>query len=235
MNRWFNRRSAGWWLGILLVVGLVVWVVTDLAIPRPHSIRQFDPNSVARIETAIWRSYVNNGRVSLYRQLAGGLRSQFNTPYWRSYGLAFQASRAAFVLKEGNTPADYEAAVPLLLDYYTAVKRLSGESFDPQAMARLDVEAWAMHRNRGRYSYDDLARILAQSAGTLYGLPPARFADYGVLRAQAIRQYDEARRRNPVPKEADWQRMEQQLHWAWQSLSRVLALDRLERAGRVAK
>jgi phage terminase Nu1 subunit (DNA packaging protein) len=231
MNRFFHRRTAGWWLLALTILSLVIWIVTDLTIPRKHSIRQFDPNSVARIETSMWRSYYNKSRVTLFRQLAGGLRSQFNAPYWRSYGLAFQASRAAFVFKEGQSRAEYEEALPLLVDYYAAIQRLTQEKFDVQKVARLELEWWIIHRERNRYSYDDLAKALAQTAGALYGIPPDRFADYSQLRTQAMRQSDEAQKRGP--KEADWQRIEQQLHWAWQSLYRVIVLDDLSKKQKV--
>ena len=214
------KTSHQFWL--LVLMGLVIWIATDLYIPREHTIRQFDPNSVARIETAMWRSYCNQSPFKLYRQLAGGLRSQFNAPYWRSYGLAFQASRAAFVFKEGTAKADYEKALLLLIDYYTDIQQLTKEKFDVQKVARLELDWWIIYRERDNYSYDDLAKALAQTAGALYSVSPDKFTDYSQLRAQAMRQCDEAQKRGMI-KEADWQRIEQQLHWAWQGLHRVVA------------
>lgn len=213
------KTSHRFWL--LVLAGLLIWIATDLYIPREHSIRQFDPTRVASIETAMWRSYYNQSPFKLYRQLAGGLRNQFNAPYWRSYGLAFQASRAAFLFKEGASRTDYEKAIPLLEDYYSDIQQLSKEKFDIKKVARLELEWWIIHRERDKYSYDDLAKALAQTAGALYGVSPDKFADYGNLRAQAMRQCDEAQKHGMI-KEADWQRIEQQLHWAWQGLARVV-------------
>ncbi len=40
--------------------------------------REFDPDEVARLETAMWRSYYEKQRVSLFNQLAELLRTQYH-------------------------------------------------------------------------------------------------------------------------------------------------------------
>lgn len=46
-------------LKILSVAAVLVgaWVAYDLYSPRTAHLRQFDPDEVARLETAMWRSY----------------------------------------------------------------------------------------------------------------------------------------------------------------------------------
>lgn len=212
-------RPLHYWL--IALAALVIWIATDLFTPQTLSIRQFDPTRVASIETSVWRSYQSGSTFQLYRRLAGGLRAQLGVSFWRSYGLAFAASRAAAQIRDGQSPADLEKALPLLVDFYTRLQTLTAEKFDPQKVARAELTIWMLHQQKK--TDIELARALAQQAGALYNLPPDRFRDYGTLRAQAIRQYDEAtKQKGSFVKEAAWERMGQQLDWAWQGLARVV-------------
>ncbi|GAB3565562.1 hypothetical protein GCM10027578_13170 [Spirosoma luteolum] len=211
------RRPFGLWRWLL--VGLLIWIGTDLFVPRKHSIRQFDPATVAQLETDMWRAYYDKNPALLFWQLAGGLRQQFGAPFWRSFVLAFQATRAAFVFKQGGSQADYDQALPLLETYYDAVQRLSIESFRVPDMAREELNWWIVHRQRDRYTYADLALALDRTAAVLYERPAPAFARYGQLRAEAMRLCDEAGR---GATEADWQRIDQVLNQAWSELHRVV-------------
>lgn len=199
---------------------LALWIASDLFIPRKHSIRQFDPTAVARLETAMWRSYYDRNPVLLFWQLAGGLRQQFQAPFWRSFTLGFQATKAAFVFKRGQSNADYQQALPELTTYYGDIQELTVESFTIPDMAREELNWWIVHRQRDRYSYVDLADALDSTAAVLYRQPIARFTRYGQLRADAMRLCDEAGR---GATEADWQRIEQRLNQAWSELHRVVS------------
>ncbi|MVM30859.1 hypothetical protein GO755_12525 [Spirosoma sp. HMF4905] len=212
-GRWF------WW-GILLA--LVVWVVVDLYIPRKNSLRQFDPKEVARLETAMWRSYYEKKPVLLFWQLATGLRQQFHAPFWRSFTLGFQASKAAFDFKEGHSRADYQRTIPDLISYYESIQALSTESFDVPKVAKLELEWWIVHRQRERYSYDDLANALVQTSAALYSQPAAPFTTYGRLRADAMRLCDDVRNHPGGATEADWQQIDAVLRRAWGELHTVV-------------
>jgi len=50
---------------IVLVIALVTiaWIVFDLYAPRTAHLRDFDADEVARLETAMWRSYYDKQRV----------------------------------------------------------------------------------------------------------------------------------------------------------------------------
>lgn len=123
--RWFR-------LGLL---ALLVWIAVDVFVPRQHSLRQFDAADVARLETAMWRSCYDKNPVLLFWQLAGGLRHQFHAPFRRSFGLAFRATRAAFVFRQGQSRGDYQRALPILTDYYRSIQDLSEEQFDIRRVA----------------------------------------------------------------------------------------------------
>lgn len=230
-----QKKPTRWlWRGVLLT--WLIWVATDVFVPRKHSIRQFDPAAVARLETAMWRSYYDKNPVLLFWQLAKGLREQFHAPFWRSFGLAFQATNAAFVFKQGQSQTDYRQALPTLVDYYQSIQELCSESFNVQRVAALELNWWIVHRQRDRYSYADLADALAQTSAALYNRPASAFIPYAQTRADAMRLCDEAqsvRRRGGFAgqhptgaTEADWQRIERVLNQAWGKLHKIVQAGR---------
>lgn len=217
-----RQRKPGFWLWRGTLLGLLIWIATDLLIPRQNSIRQFDPKEVARLETDMWRSYYDKNPLLLFWQLAGGLRQQFHAPFWRSFGLAFQATQAAFIFKQGTSRPDYEKTLPRLISYYDAIQELTIEQFNVRSVAKLELEWWIVHRQRDRNSYADLANALVQTSAALYTQPAAPFATYGRLRAEAMRLCDEAGRQPGGATEADWQRINQELGQAWSVLHQAV-------------
>ena len=206
------------WFGWGALLALSIWISTDLYVPRKHSIRQFDPSEVARLETDMWQSYYAKNPALLFWQLAAGLRQQFHASFWRSFVLAFQATKAAFVFKRGTSRPDYQQTLPGLVSYYRAIQELTVESFDVPKVAQLELEWWIVHRQRDRYSYSDLADALVQTSAALYRQPPTDFIPYGKLRADAMRRCDEAGQKSGGASKADWERIEVVLTQAWSDL-----------------
>src|SRR5205085_5930209 len=95
---------------LALLVILSAWIAFDLTRAQTTSIRRFDPDEVARLETAMWRSYYDRRRLRLFFQLGELLRTQYRFPFWQSQRVAYHAARAAFVFKDGHSRADYEHA-----------------------------------------------------------------------------------------------------------------------------
>ena len=83
---------------IVLVIALaaVAWIIFDLYAPRTAHLREFNPDEVAQLETAMWRSYYDKQRVRLFNQLSELLRTQYNMPLIRSNRVAYYAANAAF-------------------------------------------------------------------------------------------------------------------------------------------
>jgi hypothetical protein len=208
------------------MLALVLWISTDLFVPRKHSIRQFDPAEVARLETNMWRSYYGKNPVLLFWQLAGGLRQQFHAPFWRSFVLGFQATKAAFTFKQGKSRTDYQETLPDLVAYYESIQALTIEQFDVPRVAKLELEWWIVHRQRDRYSYHDLANALVQTSAALYNQPSRDFAVYGPLRADAMRLCDEAGRKEGGATEVDWQQIDGVLNKAWGALQKTVQESR---------
>ena len=209
------RRRLAVLLAVLVLFG--AWLVYDMYAPRRTSLRRFDPDEVARLETAMWRSYYSRQRALLFRQLAELLRTQYRLPLWRSNAVAFRAAKAAFVFKDGRARADYERALPDLVSFYRSIREVSDTDFDVERAARLELEWWIVHRERKSHAPGDLARALADLQAEIYRAPPECFAEHARLRADAMEIRDTKAEVGGVT-EDDWRRIDDLLHASWRSL-----------------
>ncbi len=109
-----------------LLAALLAWVAFDLYAPRRTSLRDFDPDEVARLETAMWRSYYSRERLRLFRQLAELMRTQYRMPFWRSNAAAFRAAQCRLRLQgrslaapttSGRSQTSSSSTAPSALSY----------------------------------------------------------------------------------------------------------------------
>jgi hypothetical protein len=206
---------------LVIIIALIAYTAFDLLAPRASRMRGFDPNEVARLETAMWRSYYDKQQLRLYNQMTELLRSQYNLPFIRSNTVAYQAARAAFVFKGGHNRQEYEKALPYLVSFYAAIRNVSDIPFDVERAARLELEWWIIHRERDKHQSGDLARALAALSSELYQMPAERFTVHARLRAEAMTIRD-TKADNGGVAEADWARIDELLHASWQSLFNVV-------------
>jgi hypothetical protein len=211
------RRKRRLLIAAVALVSLLGWLAFDLFAPRRTRLREFDPNEVARLETAMWRSYYERRRFDLFRQLAELLRTQYRLPFARSNAVAFRAARAAFVFKDGRGRPDYERALPDLVKFYSEIREVSDVPFDVERAARLELEWWIVHRERRRHQPGDLERALADLAAEVYRVPAERLAEHAALRAEAMSIRDTKAEQGGVT-EDDWRRIDELLHASWRSL-----------------
>jgi hypothetical protein len=204
-------------LTVLILAGTAAWAAADLWGPRSTSLRQFDPDNMARLETQMWRSYYDKERLRLFNELAVLLRQQYHMPLLRSYVVAFHAAKAAFVFKDGTKRSDYERALPDLVDYYAAIRRMSDTPFNVQEAARLELEWWIAHRQRDIHAPGDLDSALAVLAAEIYRRPADHFREHAKYRAEAMILRDQLWEQNGVT-EDDWQKIDQLLVESWRSL-----------------
>ena len=200
-----------------LALLLAAWVAFDLYRPVRTSLREFDADEVARLETAMWRSYYSRERVKLFGELAELLRTQYRLPFWRSNTVAYRAAKAAFVFKDGRGRPDYERALPDLESFYTSIRAVADTDFDVARAARLELEWWIVHRERRAHAPGDLDRALADLQAELYRIPSERLAEHARLRAAAMEIRDTKAEQGGVTEE-DWRRIDELLHGSWRSL-----------------
>jgi hypothetical protein len=201
-------------LGILLAG----WVAFDLYMPHKVDIREFDADEVARLDTAMWRSYYSKERLKMFAELTELLQKQYKLNFWRRQLIAFYAAKAAFVFKDGNSRADYEKALPPLEKFYGEIHDISTTDFDVKKAAQLELEWWIVHRERKKYQEGDLARALAEAAAAVYQMPSQNFMEYGAYRAEAMKIRDTKAEEAGSITEEDWQKMDELLHISWRSL-----------------
>lgn len=206
---------------LIIVVLLAAWIAFDLYKPHKVDIRQFDADEIARLDTAMWRSYYSRERVRMFSELTEVLEKQYKLPFWRRQLMAFYAAKSAFVFKDGKSRADYEKALPALEKFYSEIRDISTTDFDVKRAAQLELEWWIVHRERKKYQEGDLANALADAASALYNAPKEKFLEYGRFRAEAMKIRDTRAESGGVSEE-DWQKIDELLHQSWRSLHNAL-------------
>jgi len=208
-------------LFLMCLAGLLVvlsgWIAIDLFGRRTRSLRDFNSSEVARLDTAMWRSYYAKQRLPLFFLLTDLLRKEYHLPWWRSQWVAYQAAKAAFVFKAGRSRNDYEKALPYLRGFYGAISGVSDAPFDVDRAAKLELEWWIVHRERERHSTEYLPKLLAETAAVMYHLPYEALLEHGKLRAEAMRIRDVQAATGKVT-EQDWTQIGSLLDKSWLSL-----------------
>jgi len=204
---------------LLIAVLLVGGVLYDLYFPRTAKMREFDADEVARLETAMWRSYYDKKQLQLFNQLSELLRTQYHMPLVRSNQVAYYAVNAAFIFKDGKTERDYEKAVPDLVKFYGAIRKMSDIPFDVDRVARLELQWWIIHRERWKRQPDELPKALAEVQAAIYGVPIDRLMEHGRLRAQAMAIRDRKADHGQAMTEEDWTKINDLLGQSWRSLA----------------
>ncbi|MBK9214744.1 MAG: hypothetical protein IPM59_03975 [Chloracidobacterium sp.] len=214
MRRWLLRLLL---VGATIVVLMAVWIGLDLNWSYKVDIRDFDPDEVARLDTAMWRSYYERERLRLFRELTELLGHQFHFPFWRRQLVAFHAAKGAFVFKDGHSRDGYLNAMPDVQRFYEQIRDVSITDFDAHRAAELEVEWWIVHRQRKMHQPGDLSRALAEAAAAVYRLPAENFTEHADLRAQAMEIRDSKAEAGGVT-EGDWRHIDELLHRSWRSL-----------------
>lgn len=200
-----------------LVAAVGIWIAIDLYRPHKVDIRAFDADEVARLDTAMWRSYYSRERLRMFGELTELLATQYKLPFWRRQLVAFYAAKGAFVFKDGRTREEYEQAIPDIERFYNEIRDVSTTPFGARRAAELEVEWWIVHRQRKDHKEGDLARALAEGASAIYDMPADKFMEHGDLRAKAMDIRDTKAESGGVT-EDDWQSIDRLLHRSWASL-----------------
>lgn len=216
-----RRTKIGIAAAVMVAAGMA-YALVDLYGPRQTNIRQFDPDEVARLDTAMWKSYYGRERLRLFLELGEVLRSQYQLPFVRSNAVAVKAAKAAFVFKDGKSRSDYEKALPDLVAFYREIRAVSTTPFDVERAASLELEWWIIHRERDRHDPNDLVVALAALAGEVYQEPAEAFMEHARLRAEAMTIRDTKAAAGGVTEE-DWARIDLLLHESWRSLHEVVS------------
>lgn len=206
---------------LIFLLIITIWIAADWYWPVKSSIRKFHANEVALLDTKMWRSYYAGERISMFLQFAHLLRSQYDAPFWRSYIIAYYGARAAFIFKKGSDYNDYSKALPYLRTFYVQVQRLVTEKLDVEEAAHSELKWWIVHRERNKYSYNDLEKALQKNASAIFGRPDTLFTRYAFFRTKAMELRDRRQLTGGLT-QSDWDTIENDLRRSWGHLHMVV-------------
>jgi hypothetical protein len=181
----------------------------------PRSIRIFEPDRLAHLETRMWQAYYEGARVRLFRLLVTTLREQYRYPYAKAARAAFHLARAASTFSKLR--GDYEQVLPDLEAAYAIAREWTGAPFDPASVARAELAWWVARRQPGQDDVASVGRGIATEYAQLYSVPVTCVAEAGRLRAAA------AHLRDQGGKQADWAEIDRLLLQSFRALSHAVS------------
>ena len=183
---------------------------------RP-SLRNFSPESVAELETTMWRAYYRHDFFRLFWLLMKLFKQQFGTRAITNLRLAYHSAIAAKAFrKTGNEKTTLRS----LEKYYKLLSRRSGENFNAAQAAETELNWWVVHRYPENGS---LAEALSKNMAVLYSLPIKSLFAYGKYRAQAMHLRDTAAHKNK--NEPDWLSIQKALNSSYTALSKAVTIE----------
>jgi hypothetical protein len=211
MGRTFTRR-----LAVVLLVLASFGLALALTPPRgPRSLREFDADRLAALETRMWRAYYGKERARLFGLLVSMLREQYHYSWAAATVQAFHLARAAATF--GDVTDHAEIVLPDLEAAYGPVRAWTGATFDARAVARAELAWWQARRVPGRNSVEEVGQLIADEYALLYDSSPPAMLTPALLRAQAAALHD-AHAANP-----DWTAIAGLLRQSYRELRLALA------------
>jgi hypothetical protein len=182
--------------GVFLLIAMTV-IYGLIAPPSgPRTLRRFDPDRMADLETRMWQAYYSKENVRLFGLLVVTLREQYHYSWLTAATQGYHLARAAAAF--GNARAHYEVVLPDLEAGYATAKEWLRAHFDPAAVARAELTWWVARRTPGDDSPEHVATLMADAYALLYEVPRSTVMRPALLRAQA------AALRDSAAEDPDW-------------------------------
>ena len=207
-------------VALRIVVVFVVIAAFGMAFvltpPRgPRSLRQFDADRLASLETRMWQAYYAKERPRLFLLLVTTLHEQYHYPWATATLEAFHLARAAS--RFAGLTENYDAVLPDLEAAYDRARSWTGSTFDARAVARAELAWWEARRVPGRNSPEQVGQLIAAEYALLYESSAEAMATAAFLRARAGAMRD-AGAANP-----DWDAVGRVLRESYRELRLALA------------
>lgn len=153
-------------------------------VPRPADLRAFDPGTMARAETAMWKHYYEHRYFPLYLDLYNLARQEQGFSPWDSFSLALSAVRAAKSFQPTRSRSEADAALPPLIEYFRTLSRAAPIAVDPEKIAQTELDWWQARREKAKP--EDYGLTIARVSSLLYGKDDDAIRRSGVMRANAM-------------------------------------------------
>src|SRR5437870_3524521 len=117
------------WAAIVLVMLIAFGAAFVLTPPRgARSMREFNPDRLAALETRMWHAYYAKENVRLFALLVTMLHEQYHYSWATAAREGFHLARAAATF--GGTRSHYEVVLPDLEAAYAKAKSWTNAGFD---------------------------------------------------------------------------------------------------------
>jgi hypothetical protein len=175
-------------VALLLVVSSVAVRAATMAPPRTSDVpalESFDPVRVGTIEQEAWAAYYQREWARLLQLMLDMIQGQFGLSPAQSLEAAYFTTQAQVVWADRGARGG--EAEDLMRQFYALVREPAGGQYDVDRAANLEVNWWAVHRNRDQYPDSSaLAQALADLYAEVYRLPAPAALPAGEHRAQAM-------------------------------------------------
>jgi hypothetical protein len=177
-----------------------------------RSLKQFNPEKVAKLEVGMWKAYYNRNFPKLLLLLVNLLHQQFGLNYFYSIVAAYYSGSAAMEFRRTRGDENAKIILGKLINFFKIVSDHSLEKFNYVKAAESELEWWLVDRYPERYS---ISRIdaLKNNMAIVYNTNPDKMESYARYRAEAMIIHDETK-----TKGADWQKIEPLLIRAYSAL-----------------
>jgi hypothetical protein len=174
-----------------------------------------NPERLAVLDLELWQLYYGHRWIRLAWRLVNVLREGFGLSRVAAWQTAFWFGRAAMRFRQTYFGKGAEA-LPDLRRGYAVVRRDSGLTFDPQAVAEAELAWWEARRDPSRSQPEQVGELMAELYARLYGGTHHRFVAAAQLRAEAawLRDQHEA--------DPPWPRIHEGLQASYRELKNAL-------------
>ena len=153
----------------------------------------FDPDSLARLETRMWKAYYRRQPARLFDWLVLALREQARVSWPTALAASVLLTRAAAGF--ARAAGDYDRFAPDIGRAY----RLLGlpDEIDATEVARSELRWWVVRREVGLAAGAAAGDAITGLYSAIYKLPPEALAEAGRLRGQAAEVRDRGAAADP--------------------------------------
>ncbi len=166
------------------------------------SLRSFDADAVAWLETRMWEAYYAKHDLRLFLLLVRLIAQQFGLSGRRAFSIALMLTRPA--MRFARARANYEAVIPDIAAAYRQLCAECGATFDADAVAARELHWWIVHRHPTEAGEAGLTEAIADLYAAVYQLPAATVREAARLRAVAAIVCDTGREREGVRGATYW-------------------------------
>ena len=203
---------------LLVVVAIIAafGLAFVLTPPRgPRSLRQFNADRLASLETRMWQAYYGKDRIRLFGLLVTLLHEQYRFSWAGATVEGYHLAKAAATF--ADLTDHYDVVLPDLEAAYARISTWTGAEFDTRSVARAELAWWEARRMPGRNSPEQVAQLIAEEYALLYESSASAMAVPALLRAQA------AALRDAHADQPDWDTIGRLLQESYRELRLALA------------